>query len=200
MNGSWSSLFRSELLKGNICYRWSSVIVHNPSSEWLHAEGWRFVQEAVPITCVDVLPMSSRQGTPPQIGLILRDTPQQGRRWCLIGGRLLRNEPLKDAIKRQFLETLGNEVKFELVADPQPLYVAQYFTFPRPDTGWDTRQHAVGLIFSVEVSGNHYASGEAHDFAFFSADSLPSPREIGFNQHPILLECLRRLQFRDANR
>lgn len=175
------------------------MIVQNQNPEWLQAEDWRFVQETVPITCVDVLPIRWAGNSHPQFGLILRETPRQGQRWCLIGGRLLRHELVKDAISRQLIESLGNGVMFELQADPQPVYMAQYFTSPRPGAGWDPRQHAIGLVFAVGISGHQQPSGEALDFALFPADSPPSPNLVGFNQHPILLECLRRLGTRGTD-
>src|SRR5437868_10225007 len=96
---------------------------------WLDPAEWKKTQESVPITCVDVLPMrmsGSDPGLCDGIGLILRDTPHQGQKWCLVGGRLLRNESMTEAVARQIQETLGQNVSFEIDAAAQPIYVAQY--------------------------------------------------------------------------
>lgn len=163
---------------------------------WLSNDDWKFVQSLVPIACVDVLPIRLS----PQlsklrfdVGLIYRETPHQGRRWCLIGGRLLRNEALCEAISRQLREALGPDVYFDVTEDIQPVYVAQYFSEPRQLGGVDPRQHAVGLIFAVSIEGNVQLRGEAISFQWFQPTALPTLDEVGFNQHDVLVECIKRL-------
>ena len=166
-------------------------------STWLSAEDWRKVQASVPIACVDVLPVRPAKGTDAaarrfdSVGLILRDTPHQGRRWCLIGGRMFRNESFPQAVSRQLRETLGRGVTFDLPADVQPDFVAQYFTEPGPVGCLDPRQHAIGNTFVVPVAGTAHAQGEAHDFRWFPLDALPRPQEFGFDQDRVLAACLR---------
>ncbi|MEO7002122.1 MAG: DUF4916 domain-containing protein, partial [Ktedonobacterales bacterium] len=73
----------------------------NPN--WLELTEWERIQKCVPIICVDILPVRfarQRQQRPLALGLIRRDTPHQGQRWCLIGGRVLYGESLGDAIER----------------------------------------------------------------------------------------------------
>ena len=147
---------------------------------------------AVPIVCVDVLPMRTGHGAD-EIGLILRDTPHQGRRWCLVGGRVFRDESLVDAVARHLWGTLGAEIRFDLHPDAQPIYVSQYFTTERDGALVDPRQHAVAMNYCIEVSGPVVAQGEAHEFRWFDRLRLPAAYEFGFGQDRVVAECLKRI-------
>jgi len=160
---------------------------------WLNADDWKRVQETVPVVCVDVTPVRfGDDGRAQAIGLILRDTPHQGRRWCLVGGRVLHNESLADAVIRHLAQTLGDAIHFHIEADAQPVYVAQYFTVAHSVGVVDPRQHSVAMNYLVGVEGPVVARGEAYDFCWFPRQQLPRPQELGFGQDTILKECLRR--------
>ena len=165
---------------------------HNPN--WLSPDDWRWAQQALPIACVDVLPVRVADGRVGRVGLIHRDTPHQGRRWCLVGGRLWRDETFAGAAARQLRETLGPAVTFEPVADDrQPDHVVQYFPAPRPGGLVDPRQHAVAVTFVVPLLADDVApAGEAFDFRWFAADRLPPPDQWGFGQDAVAAACLRR--------
>jgi ADP-ribose pyrophosphatase YjhB (NUDIX family) len=173
--------------------------IANPSDESsrrLNAADWKRIQDTMPICCVDVLPVthgSTSSHIVQRVGLILRDTPHQGRRWCLVGGRLFRDESISQAISRQIGETLGPAARFSLPPDPQPAHVAQYFTTPRAANPVDPRQHAIGLTFVVDMEGDITPAGEAHHFEWFQLEMLPKPAEFGFGQDRVLAACLERL-------
>lgn len=163
---------------------------------WLKSDEWHFVQKHVPITCVDVLPVKavvdgdrSRQ----ELGLIYRETPHQGKRWCLIGGRLLRKESFCEAIGRQLNETLGSNIEFAIPQDIQPVYAAQYFPEARAFGLVDPRQHSIGLIFAVPITGVVRPAGEAISFKWFAPSNLPAPDEMWHGQHEVLLKVIARL-------
>jgi ADP-ribose pyrophosphatase YjhB (NUDIX family) len=156
---------------------------------------WLQIQNLVPIACVDVVPLQVSNEIIEGIGLILRETPHQGRRWCLVGGRLFRNESLTDAIRREIRAALGEQARFTLKKDIQPDYVAQYFTVHKESAGFDPRRHAVGLTFCVPIHGNIHPQGEALSFMWFRPSQLPAPEEFGFNQDRIVIACLTRLGF-----
>ena len=160
--------------------------------QWLNPEQYRLVQASVPIVCVDIVPLKMNGSAIDAIGLILRDTPHQGRRWCLVGGRVLRDESLAQAAARHLRETLGNAIRFSLDPDIQPVYVSQYFPTPRPPGVLDPRQHSVAMNYLVPIEGEVRAGGEAHQFQWFPPTSLPTPTEFGFQQDLVLAECLRR--------
>ena len=162
-------------------------------SEWLSEEDWRAVQQRVPIPCVDVLPVRKGRAGMHEVGLIFRDTPHQGQRWCLIGGRLLLNELFRAAIVRQIREALGSAVKCVLERSLQPLFVIEYLSRQRRGCPFDPRQHAVGLIFSARITGTVSPSGEALDFRWFDVRQLPKESAFGFGQARVVAECIRRL-------
>ena len=163
---------------------------------WLDAADWKRTQKSVPIACVDVLPLrvsGSDAGLVDAVGLIRRDTPHQGRRWCLVGGRLLRNETLTEAVARQVRETLGRGVRFDIEAAAQPAYVAQYFTFVRHIGCRDPRQHAVAMTFCVAIKGTPVPQGEAESFEWHAPTRLPPADEFGFDQDRVVKACLAKL-------
>jgi ADP-ribose pyrophosphatase YjhB (NUDIX family) len=160
---------------------------------WLGEEDYRWIQDSVPIACVDIVPLRvGARGEIESIGLIYRDTPHQGRRWCLVGGRVLRNETLATAAARQLCLTLGDAIRFHIDPDAQPVYVSQYFTSRQPVGVIDPRQHSITVNYCVDIAGEVQAQGEALDFRWFAPQSLPGPDHFGFEQDLILKQCLHR--------
>jgi ADP-ribose pyrophosphatase YjhB (NUDIX family) len=170
----------------------SPVPASNPN--WLDPADWKWVQDHVPVACVDVIPVLTDRSTLTicQVGLIHRDTPHQGRRWCLCGGRLWRNESFADAAARQLRETLGGGIRFTVDFDTPPLHVTQYFTDPVPHGWLDPRQHAVAAVFIVAIQGEVVPGGEAHGFDWFAPGSLPPDDQWGFGQDRVARICLER--------
>lgn len=162
-------------------------------SNWLSSEEYERVRAAVPIVCVDVVPLLREEGRDRAIGLILRDTPHQGRRWCVVGGRVFRNETLAEAVARHLRHTLGNGIQFVLGPDEQPIYVSQYFTSERGVGLVDPRQHAVAMNYCIDISGPVVAQGEAHEIKWFDRRKLPAPEDFGFGQDQVVAECLKRI-------
>src|SRR5258708_4629581 len=107
---------------------------------WLSDQEWHAAQQKLPICCVDVLLTKKARSGISAVGLIYRHTPHQGRRWCLIGGRLLLNESLKAGIARQVRETLGARTQCALDSALQPLLVTEYFSVRRQRSLFDPRQ------------------------------------------------------------
>jgi ADP-ribose pyrophosphatase YjhB (NUDIX family) len=159
-------------------------------AQWLAHKDWLFIQDRVPILCIDVL--LSPEDDPRQVGLIRRAAPD-GDAWCLIGGRVLRNERLSAAVERHVAATLGTAVHvdrstLELGA------VIEYFT-ERGATGfYDPRKHAVALTYaaSCECTGEPEALGEAFEFAWFKIDQL-SEVSFGFGQGEAVARVLKKL-------
>lgn len=164
----------------------------NPN--WLDASDWKWVQDTMPIACADAVPvrLGADKKTIEQIGLIHRNTPHQGMRWCMVGGRMWRNESMVEAITRQLRETLGPKVQFEIDPHRQPDFVVQYFTSRRPIGFVDPRQHAINLSFVIPVEGEIIAMGEAESFKWFDAGALPPSDQCGFEQDAVIQECLKR--------
>lgn len=159
---------------------------------WLSDLEYKRVQATMPIVCVDVLPVrKALRGYPPfgnimgalEVGLIRRRSPQ-GVRWGHLGGRLLRGEEIKDAIRRQVREALGDNVDVPIPRGSfQPVWVAEYFPEARPGFGVDPRQHCVSLVYAVDLPSEPEPRNEALEFRWFPADALPSlgPAEWDFD-------------------
>ena len=167
-----------------------SDMVQNPN--WLAAEDWKWVQDTMPIACCDVVPvqMDNDGQTIEKIGLIYRNTPHQGMRWCMVGGRMFRNESMADAATRQLRETLGPDVRFKIDPDAQPDFVVQYFTSNRPVGFVDPRQHAITLAFVIPITGTIAAMGEAESFRWFVPSDLPPADQWGFGQNAVVRKCI----------
>ena len=131
--------------------------------------------------------------------LIYRDTPQ-GRKWCLIGGRLLYGESLREAVRRQVREALGRQVKVNPRPDQLPLHVAQYSPSGRKPFALDPRQHSVALTYALELKGTPTPGGEAVQFEWFEIAKIPRGKQLGFGQDAVLRACLRILQNRHTMR
>ncbi|MEI6269001.1 MAG: DUF4916 domain-containing protein [Methylococcaceae bacterium] len=163
------------------------------SSFWLPDDEWRKVQKYLPITCVDVLPFRLDKGEIAELGLILRNTPHQGERWCLIGGRLQYNEVLTEGVDREIIEALGDKTITTLVGGGEPLKVVQYMPEMGRGEYFDPRQHAIGLTYAVELSGIVVPQGEALDFKWFSVSKIQTLEAIGFGQKQLIIDCLQLL-------
>jgi ADP-ribose pyrophosphatase YjhB (NUDIX family) len=158
--------------------------------QWMSDEDYEFIQPHVPILCVDVL--LSPVGDPRQVALIRRAAPD-GDAWCLIGGRVLRNEHLADAVDRHVAKTLGtgvhvNRSTLEFGA------VIEYFTERGPEGFYDPRKHAVAITYaaSCECTSEPEALGEAFEFAWFKIDQL-SEVSFGFGQGDAVARVLKKL-------
>ena len=163
------------------------------NNHWLNATDWAWVQKNLPIVCVDVLPirLSSRTFNEIEaVGLITRATDRGTPGWCLIGGRVLRGEPLAAAIKRQVKETLGDHMRVYLPRELNPACIAQYSPTGRTPFCFDRRQHSIGLTYTVEIRGTPDPCGEASAFKWFELRHLPPSRQFGFNQDRIVRRCL----------
>ena len=113
---------------------------------WIDDDSWQYIQDHMPITCVDFIPVKrNRDGRIEKIGLILRETPFDGRQlWCHLGGRVHIGESLADALTRHATSTLeGDPVQFS--NDPRSLAVMEWFPHKlNPDRARDDPWHRFG--------------------------------------------------------
>jgi len=158
--------------------------------QWMSAADYDFVQDRVPILCVDVL--LSPSDDPRQVALIRRVAPD-GDGWCLVGGRVLRNEPLSAAVERHVAATLGPAVHVDR-STLQLGAVIEYFTEPGAGDFHDPRKHAVALTYaaSCECIGEPEALGEALEFGWFKIDQLAEVH-FGFGQGDAVARVLGKL-------
>lgn len=167
----------------------------------LNEDDWRWVQGAIPILCVDAIPIRFVDGGPLQIGLVLRETPHQGTRWCFLGGRVRRGETLDEALQREWSAALGDacEPGQRLGANP---WVVEYRPDSKQGRPHDPRKHAIGLTYAVQAAGVPRARGvEAIEFRWFDPGDL-NGEMMGFGQEtvvPRVLLGLTEVLFRDRS-
>lgn len=159
---------------------------------WIPEEEYARIQLRVPILCVDVALQSSDGGA---VGLIRRATYGGGEGWCLVGGSVLRDEPLTSAVLRHVTATLGEGAA--LVDGTLRLRdVIEYFTDPDVGQFHDPRKHAVALTYSAVLHGEPVPCGEANEFRWFRREDLAGV-PFGFGQDGVLDRVLARI---DADR
>jgi ADP-ribose pyrophosphatase YjhB (NUDIX family) len=161
---------------------------------WIPEDEYLAIARRVPILCVDVLPVRTKPD--PAIGLIFRETYDDGGRgWCLVGGAVLHNEPLRDAVQRHVSTTLGEEV-FLQESTLVLVDVVQYFSEPNIGEFYDPRKHAVALTYIAELNGPVMPKGEALGFQWFTIEELPEPSSFGFGQEKVVQRLLQYLRDR----
>ena len=156
--------------------------------QWLPKEDYDFIVAHVPILCVDLIPLSA-EGEP-RIGLIERATPGGGTGWCLVGGRVMRDEPLAAALARHLHSTLGENLEID-PAELRPVGVIEYFSQEGIGEFHDPRKHAVSVTYSGRSTGRAQVqdNGEAINFAWHSKEQLASVR-FGFGQEKVIQRFL----------
>lgn len=158
------------------------------NDRWIPDELYQQIQRSVPIVCVDLLPLSADLTG---VGLIRRDTYDGKQGLCLVGGAILFDEHIHEALSRHVRTTLGDNVEFQHESLRFEA-VYQYFVTPRQSELHDPRKHAVALVYSGVIRGEAVPAGEAHSFDFYSLDALPPADAFGFGQDRVVDDILKR--------
>ena len=157
-----------------------------PGGSFLSDEAYNLIKASVPILCVDVL--LSPKDDPQRVGLIHRMTYNGGCGWCLVGGRVLRNEHLVDAVDRHVRATLGEGISVDR-STLEFRTVIEYFSEPVEGEFYDPRKHAVALTYTAFCDGEAQALGEALKFQWFELSELPEV-SFGFGQGEVVARLL----------
>ena len=155
---------------------------------WIPETEYRFIRSRVPILCVDLIPLSCDH--PPLVGLIRRETYDGGQGWCLVGGSVLRDEPLLTAVERHVHATLGQEARIDR-GTVHLLDIVEYFTEPGLGQFHDPRKHSVAPTYFGRCSGLIQPCGEALEFRWFQLDELPI-NQFGFGQDEVVKRLISR--------
>jgi ADP-ribose pyrophosphatase YjhB (NUDIX family) len=159
------------------------------TGEWLPPEEWLHVQAVMPIACVDAVPVRRRSNSL-RVGLILRQTPHQGKRWCFVGGRIRRGESLVGALLREWRSVFGPSCNVGPVPEPT---VVEYHPDSVPGRPHDPRKHAISMTYLLTgCSDPESVSGEALDFRWFPLDELTSDL-MGFGQETVTAGLITRI-------
>jgi len=117
----------------------------------------------------------------------LWDVPGDGKKWCLVGGRIRVGESIREAALRHVRETLGADVRLRWDPILRPI-VAEYLRAPKRGFGLDPRNHCVTPTYALRLVGTPVPRGEAADFRWFLPNKLPS--EFGFRADLVIRKWL----------
>lgn len=156
--------------------RATSVI---PLSKRIPETLFQTIQKLIPIVCVDLILLRKTEGIIETL-LVKRKIYPEENKWCLIGGRILKNERTKNTINRQAKNELGVSVKII----PPWSETSPFATYNDPIA--DKQKHFIVLTFPVIVTrGNIRTSGpEFSEAQWFPLHKLP--KNFGFHHRKVL--------------
>lgn len=153
-----------------------------PRSRWIPDELFQQIQKNMPVACVDLIVLRRGKKNIVETLLMRRKIyPEQGK-WCLIGGRILKDEYTNETIRRQAKEELGVSVRIlPLWSETNPFAVFN-------DPVSDKQKHFVALAYPVMIAaGKIKKSGpEFSEAKWFSLDKLPPAATFGFYHAKVL--------------
>lgn len=156
-----------------------------PKSRWIPDELFHQIQKNMPVACVDLLVL--RKQKIDRIDMIetllikRKIYPEEGK-WCLIGGRILKDEYTKDTVRRQAKTELGVSVKII----PPWSEIMPFAVFNDPVS--DKQKHFVALAYPVIITkGAVKTSGpEFSEAQWFPIKQLPPISTCGFYHATVL--------------
>ena len=141
---------------------------------WLTAEDIAVVRAQLPVLYIDAVPVRVDEcGDVIQVGVLLR-MGASGLLRCLVSGRVMYHERVRDALVRHLEKDLGPVALPQVPPSPQPFTVAEYFPTPGITPFHDPRQHAVSLAYVVPVAGDCLPQQDAIDIAWLTPEEACS--------------------------
>ena len=145
-------------------------------SSWLSREEIDLYRGRMPLVYVDAVPVRvDDDGSVTHVGLLLRMMPDGAVSRAVVGGRVLYNETVRDALLRHLEKDLGPAARPLLPPQAAPFTVVEYFPDPEITGFHDPRQHAVSLAFVVPIFGECVPSSGFLDVAWITPDEAMSP-------------------------
>lgn len=121
------------------------------------------ITRALPILCVDIV-ITNKNG---QYLLVKRSNPPKQYEWWVVGGRVLKGEPLADAARRKLREEVGVEAAdveavgyFETTRDANPF-------------GLPFEYHAVSVVFRADIASAQSVTLDDQSSEWKWGDALP---------------------------
>ena len=171
----------------------------------LSGEVYTLAAKWLPIICTDAIAIRKNNGAV-EGTIIRRGTgyePYRGK-FALIGGSILRDEHIEDALRRHFRTDIGLEINF---CDPagwrRPAMIVQYKPYDRaqgelPDFNHEPRKHAISLAYLVTLADEkakpHFGKTpfgqEAEGLFWFSRGDCPPSEDFGYDTHRTFLQLL----------
>lgn len=156
-----------------------------PSSKWIPEDLFNTIQKTMPIVCVDLLILKKNKNNEIETLLIKRKIYPEIGKWCLLGGRIIKGELTKKAIKRQAKEELGVSIKII----PPWNDTTPFAAYNDPDS--DKQKHFVVLTFPVTLTKgtlNKYGP-EFSEARWFPIQTLP--KNIGFHHTKVFEDFIK---------
>ena len=152
-----------------------SEIETETDSTWLSDDDLEQVRAQMPIVYVEAIPVRvDPLGNVTEIGLLLRQAANGSISRLIVSGRVIHGERVRDALLRHCEKDLGPLAFPRIPVNPAPFTIAEYF----PDselTGFhDPRQHAVSLVYIVQVDGECEPTQEALDLGWYTPAEVVS--------------------------
>lgn len=138
--------------------------------------------EVMPLACVDVIPIDISESGLMRMGTITRAIGPETGKLALLGGRIRKDETIKDAIGRHLNDSFGDD-RFDFHEgndESSPFYVGQFMHMPHtPDRQYDPGKHTVTQTYAIDIDGPTTIQNEASGFKWISIDEIPSEAAYG---------------------
>ncbi len=167
------------------------------SAGYLSTPAYELVTDAVPIVCVDVIPVDITQSGLVRIGIITRATGPEKDKPAIVGGRIQKNETISTAVGRHLYDSFQDRhfVFHEGNSEDRPFYLAQFEHAPVSARHFDPTKHAITLTYLIDIPEPQIAQNEALDFRWIELDEIPT--ESAYNHHLTMQRAADFLQKQD---
>jgi len=147
----------------------------DPNPGWLSESDLAETRARVPILYVEAVPTRvDDRSRVLEVGILLRVSPSGKITRCVVSGRVMLGETVRDALARNIEKDLGAAALPQLPASPVPFTVAEYFPWPGVSAFSDARQHAVSLAYVVPMAGDCQPRHDALELAWMTPEDAVS--------------------------
>ena len=154
-----------------------SVRTPDPNPGWLSEFALDEARSRVPILYVEAVPVRvDESGRVEHVGLLLRGSAAGELTRSLVSGRVFHGESVREALLRNLEKDLGPTAFPRLPVSTVPCAVAEYFPFPGLTMLYDSRQHAVALVYVVPVSGECNPRQDALELTWLTPTEALAPQ------------------------
>lgn len=160
----------------------SSLRTPDPNPGWLSEFALEETRTRVPILYVEAVPARvDANGQIEHVGVLLRGSATTAGQITrtLVSGRVLHGESIRDALLRNIEKDLGPAAFPRLPVSPVPFTVAEYFPLPGISPLHDPRQHAVALVYVVQVTGECNPRQDALELTWLTPKEALEPSLLG---------------------
>jgi len=158
-----------------------SVRTPDPNPGWLSDDELAEYRRRMPLVYVEAIPVRvGGLGEITEVGLLLRMTESDEIVRSLVAGRVRIGETIREALFRNLEKDLGPVAFPQIPSSPVPAAVGEYFPMPGISPLYDSRQHAVSLVFVVPVTGSCEPRQDALEVSWLTPQKALSP-EIGMD-------------------